>query len=96
MKEFLEEDEKKLLLDIFHIYAPTNGEASLSIFLAKFLESKKIDFTMDAYNNIYSIKYPGEPILSAHQDCVGDFNCGKLVNFVDIYDFDDIQNLKGN
>ena len=51
---------------------------------------------MDAYNNIYSIKYPGEPILSAHQDCVGDFSCGKLVNFVDIYDFDDIQVLKGN
>ena len=96
MKEFLEEDEKKLLLDIFHIYAPTNGESSLSIFLAKFLESQKIDFTMDAYNNIYSIKYPGEPILSAHQDCVGDFNCGKLANFVDIYDFDDIQILKGN
>ena len=96
MKEFLEEDEKKLLLDIFHIYAPTNGESSLSIFLAKFLESQKIDFTMDAYNNIYSIKYPGEPILSAHQDCVGDLSCGKLANFVDIYDFDDIQILKGN
>ena len=46
MKEFLEDDEKKLLLDLFHIYAPTNGEAPLSLFLAKFLEKEGIEFTI--------------------------------------------------
>jgi putative aminopeptidase FrvX len=96
MKEFLEADEKELLLDIFHIYSPTNGEASLSLFLANFLEKNGIDFVMDQYNNIYSMKYPGEPILCAHQDCVGDALCGSLVEFIDIYDLDGEKILKGN
>lgn len=96
MKEFLEDDEKKLLLDLFHIYAPTNGEAPLSLFLAKFLEKEGIEFTIDEHNNIYSMKFPGEPILCSHQDCVGDAACGSLVEFIDIYDFDGEKILKGN
>jgi putative aminopeptidase FrvX len=64
--------------------------------LAKFLEKNKIEFTMDEHNNIYSMKYPGEPILCSHQDCVGDANCGSLVEFIDIYDFDGEKILKGN
>lgn len=96
MKETLEKDERKLLLDLFHIYAPTNGEKPLSVFIAKFLEINKIDYTVDNYGNIYSMKYPGEPILCSHQDCVGDAKCGSLVNFIDFYRFGNEEILKGN
>lgn len=95
MKDFFKEQDLSMLLDLFHVYSPTDGEDSLEELIKKILTSNKIEFTQDDQGNIFNINSKGDPLLSAHMDCVGDKECGWYVKFIDIYDYGKDKILKG-
>src|SRR5574344_536709 len=95
MKDFFKEQDLSMLLDLFHVYSPTDGEDSLEELIKKILTSDKIEFTQDDQGHIFNINSKGDPLLSAHMDCVGDKECGWYVKFIDIYDYGKDKILKG-
>jgi len=60
----------ELLMDIFHISAPSLEEKKMSYFIQDFLNKNKIKYTEDSYGNIFSIDKIGKPLLAAHMDTV--------------------------
>jgi len=89
------ENEKKLLLDLFHLYAPSNKETPVLEFIKSILSSNNIPFKQDDKGNIYCLNFKGEPLLSAHTDCVGTEESGAYVKLVDIYQYGDEEIMKG-
>lgn len=88
-------EEKKLLLDLFHLYAPSNGEKPVLNFIKKVLDDNEINYKQDNNGNIYCLNYMNEPLLSAHTDCVGTAESGAYVRFINLYPYDDDEILKG-
>ena len=88
-------DEKKLLLDLFHLYAPSKGEEPVLNFIKNFSEENNIPYKQDEKGNIYCLNYKNEPLLSAHTDCVGTAESGAYVKLIDIYPYGDEEILKG-
>lgn len=88
-------DEKKLLLDLFHLYAPSNKEEPVLNFIKKVLEEAKIPYEQDKNGNIMCLNFANEPLLSAHTDCVGTAESGHYVKLIDIYPYGDDEILKG-
>lgn len=87
--------EKKMLLDLFHIYGPSRKEKPVLDFIKSYLEKNGIDYKQDDNGNIYCLNYPNEPLLSAHTDCVGTEEAGHYVNFIDLYPYGKDEILKG-
>lgn len=76
--------DKKLLLNIFKIAAPSNSEYKMAEFIENFLKENKINFTTDSEGNIFNVDNKNTPLLSAHMDTVqGDIDT-KLTNFIKI------------
>src|SRR5574344_2608418 len=95
MKDFFKEQDLSMLLDLFHVYSPTDGEEPLEELIKKILTDNKIKFTQDDKGNIFNIDNKGLPLLSAHMDCVGDKECGSYVRFIDLYNYKNDIILKG-
>ena len=87
--------EKALLLDLFHLYAPSNKEEPVLNFIKKVLTDNNIPFKQDDKGNIYCLNYKNEPLLSAHTDCVGTAESGYYVNLIDIYPYGNDEIMKG-
>lgn len=77
----------KILLDLFHIYAPSYKEKCIADFVTDFLKAHNIDFTRDSYDNIYVMNKKNAPLLCAHMDCVGKEESGNLVSFINLYKY---------
>lgn len=77
----------KILMDLFHLYAPSYKEKPVSDFVDKFLTNKKIEHTVDEYGNIVCMNFKSQPILCAHMDCVGKEDSGKLVEYINLYKY---------
>ena len=88
-------EEKKLLLDLFHLYGPSKAEEPVLEFIKKILVNAEIPFKQDDKGNIYCLNYKNEPLLSAHTDCVGTAESGAYVNLIDIYSYGEEEILKG-
>lgn len=88
-------EEKKMLLDLFHLYAPSHGEKPVLEFIKKVLDYHNVKYKEDSNGNIYCLNYMNEPLLSAHTDCVGTPEAGSYVNLIDLYPYDDDEILKG-
>lgn len=88
-------EEKRLLLDLFHLYAPSGHEEPVLNFIKDFLNKHNINFEQDDFGNIYCLNYQNQPLLSAHTDCVGTEEAGYYVNFIDLYPYGDDEILKG-
>lgn len=88
-------DEKKLLLDLFHLYAPSKKEEPVLNFIKSVLEANKIPYSQDKNGNIICLNHTGEPLLSAHTDCVGTAESGAYVELIDIYPYGDDEIMKG-
>lgn len=89
------EEHKKLLLDLFHIYAPSGNEKPLLDYIKNFLNLAKIPFEQDDNGNIICMNHKGAPLLSSHTDCVGGAEAGYYIDFVDIYPYGDDEIVKG-
>lgn len=92
---YFKNEEKKMLLDLFRLYGPSNGEKPILEFITKILTANEIPFEQDDNGNIYCLNYKGLPLLSAHTDCVGTKESGEYVRFVDIYPYGDDEIMKG-
>lgn len=88
-------EEKKLLLDLFRLYAPSNGEKPVLEFIKKVLTDSNIHFEEDDNGNIFCMNYKNVPMLSSHTDCVGTAESGHYVEFVDIYPYNNDEIMKG-
>ena len=88
-------EERKLLLDLFHLYAPSNKEEPVLNFIKKILDEAHIPYNQDKNGNIICFNYEGEPLLSAHTDCVGTAEAGHYVKLIDIYPYGDDEIMKG-
>lgn len=88
-------EEKNLLLDLFHIYAPSKGEKELLDFIVSILSKNNIPYQQDDNGNIYCLNHMNEPLLSAHTDCVGTAESGAYVNLIDLYPYENDEILKG-
>lgn len=62
--------DTKLLKELYLIHAPSNNENEISIFVQNELKKMKIEFQVDEFDQIYSIK-KNTPLLVAHLDQVG-------------------------
>ena len=89
------DNELNLLLDLFHLYAPSNGEKPVLEFIKKVLTDNNINFNEDKNGNIYCLNHLNAPLLSSHTDCVGTAESGRYVNLVDIYPYKNDKILKG-
>lgn len=89
------ENQKQLLLDLFHLYGPSNGEKPILDFIKSVLDSNKIPYKQDDEGNIYCLNHKGAPLLSAHTDCVGSAESGYYVSLIDIYPYGNDEILKG-
>lgn len=92
---FFNEQERKLLLNLFRLYGPSNGEKPILNFIKEILVLNNIPFKEDDNGNIYCMNYKNTPMLSAHTDCVGTAESGAYVRFVDIYPYGDDEIMKG-
>lgn len=88
-------EEKMLLLDLFHLYAPSGKETPVLEFIKSVLTKNGTPFKQDDKGNIYCINHKGLPLLSAHTDCVGGPESGAYVKLIDIYPYGDSEVLKG-
>ena len=89
------DEQKKLLLDLFHLYAPSGKEEPVLNFIKDFLTANKIPFEQDENGNIYCLNHKDAPLLSAHTDCVGAPEDGHYVELIDIYPYCGDEVLKG-
>lgn len=87
--------QKSLLLNLFHLYAPSKEEEPVLNFIKKILTENNIPFKEDDNKNIYCLNYKNEPLLSSHTDCVGTAEAGYYVNLINIYSYGDDEILKG-
>ena len=87
--------EEKTLLDIFKIYAPSNGEQKMIAYIEYYLKKHNLPYTKDENGNIFNVSNKNRPLLSAHMDSVGDSNCGFLNAFVNIFDYRGDRLMKG-
>lgn len=88
-------EQKKLLLDLFHLYGPSYNEEPILKFIKNVLSNNDIPFREDSNGNIFCLNYKNGPLLSAHTDCVGSLESGSYVNLIDIYPYRDDEILKG-
>lgn len=88
-------ENKKMLLDLFHLYAPSNKEEPVINFVKNVLDENNINYSLDSYGNIYCFNHLNKPLLSAHMDCVGGEEDGAYVNLIDFYPYGDDEILKG-
>lgn len=88
-------EQKELLLNLFHLYAPSNKEEPVLNFIKSVLDEAKINYKQDNNGNIYCLNYKNEPLLSAHTDCVGTEEAGYYVNLINLYPYGDDEILKG-
>lgn len=94
-RKLFNDKEKKLLLDLFHLYGPSVREEPVLDFIKSYLEDNKINYKQDENGNIYCLNYLNEPLLSAHTDCVGTEEAGHYVSFIDLYPYGKDEILKG-
>lgn len=87
--------DKKLLLDLFHLYAPSNKEKDVLDFIKSVLDKNKTPYKEDDNGNIYCLNYENVPLLSAHTDCVGTAESGAYVELIDLYPYGGDEILKG-
>lgn len=92
---YFNDEEKAMLLSLFRLYGPSNGEKPILDFIINILQANNIPFTQDDKGNIVCLNYPNTPMLSAHTDCVGTAESGHYVRFVDIYPYGDDEIMKG-
>ena len=92
---YFNDREKAMLLSLFRLYGPSNGEKPILDFIINILQANDIPFAQDDKGNIVCLSYPNTPILSAHTDCVGTAESGHYVRFVDIYPYGDDEIMKG-
>ena len=59
-----------LLEQLYLIHSPSRREARMSEFVQKTLHELGVSHDVDAHGQIYSFRYPGRPLLSAHMDQV--------------------------
>lgn len=88
-------EEKKMLLDLFHLYAPSNGEKPVLDFIKSVLDDNGINYKEDSNGNIYCFNHMNQPMLSAHTDCVGTAESGAYVKLIDIYPYGNDEIMKG-
>ncbi len=84
IKEGKMELDRKLLLDIFHIAAPSRKEHNMSMFIRNFLAGIDVPFDTDEKGNIFSFDNGAVPFLNAHMDTVQDSDDANLANFIKI------------
>jgi len=87
--------EKEMLLKLFRLFGKSGNEKPILDFIISILESNNIPYKQDDKGNIYCLNYKGEPLLSAHTDCVGSLEAGYYVEFVDIYPYGNDEIMKG-
>lgn len=87
--------EKRLLLELFHLYAPSSKEQPVLDFIKLCLERMEVPYKQDKNGNIYCLNYAEQPLLSAHTDCVGTAESGSYVDLIDIYPYGDEEIMKG-
>ena len=92
---YFNDEEKAMLLSLFRLYGPSNGEKPILDFIVNILQANNIPFAQDDKGNIVCLSYPNTPMLSAHTDCVGTAESGHYVRFVDIYPYGDDEIMKG-
>ena len=92
---YFNDEEKAMLLSLFRLYGPSNGEKPILDFIVNILQTNNIPFAQDDKGNIVCLSYPNTPMLSAHTDCVGTAESGHYVRFVDIYPYGDDEIMKG-
>ena len=92
---YFSDEEKAMLLSLFRLYGPSNGEKPILDFIVNILQTNNIPFAQDDKGNIVCLSYPNTPMLSAHTDCVGTAESGHYVRFVDIYPYGDDEIMKG-
>ena len=92
---YFNDEEKAMLLSLFRLYGPSNGEKPILDFIINILQENNIPFAQDDKGNIICLNYPNTPMLSAHTDCVGTAESGHYVRFVDIYPYGDDEIIKG-
>ncbi len=63
-------NQKKLLLELFKIPAPTGKEIGVQVFIMNFLDRHNIPYHVDKMGNIFNILQDERPLLSAHMDTV--------------------------
>lgn len=88
-------EEETMMLDLFKLYAPSRKNDKVIAFIISFLKKNNISYTKDENGNIFSLHDKTKPILSAHMDSVGDYDCGFLNEFVNIFDYREDRILKG-
>ena len=81
------EKDFEMLLGLFRIYGPSHGETPVLEFIKNILTKNNIPFKQDKNGNIYCLNHKGQPLLSAHTDCVGTEESGYYVRFIDIYPY---------
>ena len=92
---FFNSNEREMLLSLFRLYGPSNGEKPILDFIINILTLNNIPYQQDDKGNIYCLNYKNEPLLSAHTDCVGTAESGAYVKFVDIYSYGEDEIMKG-
>lgn len=61
---------KKVLMELFHIPAPSGKELGVQVYIVDFLNKLKVKYTMDGYGNIFNIDQKDKPLVVAHMDTV--------------------------
>ena len=77
------QSDLNLLLDLFHLYAPSGKEKPVLDFIKLVLDEEEIKYKQDDKGNIYCLNYKNTPLLSSHTDCVGTAESGAYVNLID-------------
>lgn len=95
MESLFSTSERKMLLDLFHLYAPSRSEKPVLDFIKEILKANNIPYVQDTFGNIICLNHKKQPILSAHTDCVGGLEDGHYVNLIDIYKYGEEEILKG-
>ena len=68
-----------LLEQLYLIHSPSRREAKMSEFVQKTLHKLNIPHDVDEHGQIYSFRYPGRPLLSAHMDQVQARPCTQVL-----------------
>lgn len=87
--------DKEMLLSLFKLSAPSNKEGLVQQFIIQYLTDNDIPFEQDKTGNIYRIDIKNAPILSAHMDTVERPADEPMTKFVNIYNYDGKDYLRG-
>ena len=78
--------QKKLLLELFKIPAPSGKEVGVQVFIMNFLDLHNIPYHVDEKGNIFNILQDEKPLLSAHMDTVQRMKDCRNIKYITLKD----------